>query len=58
MSYKIVLETWYQEKPYENNYETLVEDFDSMDEALAFLAKNHEKILNDYPVTGLKVKYV
>ena len=58
LKYKIVLETWYQERPKNTDYETLNEDFESIDEALSFLAENHYKILNDYPVTGLSINYV
>lgn len=55
---KIVLETWYQERPSEHSYETLHENFESIDEALAFLAENHESIVNNYPITGLSINYV
>ena len=55
---KIVLETWYQERLKNTEYETLNEDFESIEEALAFLSENHEKILNDYPVTGLSINYL
>ncbi len=55
---KIILETWYQETPEENHFETLLEDFESIDDALVFLAENHETIINNYPVVGVNIKYV
>ncbi len=55
---KIILETWYQETPTEHHFETLPEDFESIDEALSFLSVNYESIVNDYPVVGLSVNYV
>jgi len=55
---KIILETWYQETPTEYLLEILPEEFESIDEALSFLAVNYESILNDYPVTGINIKYV
>lgn len=55
---KIILETWYQETPTEYSLETLPEDFESIDDALSFLAVNYESILDDYPVTRVNIKYV
>ena len=55
---KIILETWYQETPKEYILETLPEEFESIDDALSFLAVNYESILDDYPVTGVNIKYV
>jgi hypothetical protein len=55
---KIILETWYQETPTEYPLEILPEDFKSIDDALSFLAVNYESILDDYPVTGVNIKYV
>lgn len=55
---KITLETWYQETPKETVIETLPEEFESIDDALSFLAVNYESILDDYPVTGVNIKYV
>ncbi len=58
MKCKIILKTWYQEYPEERQIEPLPEDFESIDEALSFLAVNFESITNDYPVVGLSVEYV
>ena len=58
MKCKIMLETWYQEYPLERQIEPLPEDFESIDEALSFLAVNYESIINDYPIVGLSVEYV
>lgn len=55
---KIILETWHQETPTEYPLEILPEEFESIDDALSFLAVNYESILNDYPVTGVNIKYV
>jgi hypothetical protein len=55
---KIILETWYQETPSYNHFETLSEEFESIDDALSFLSVNFESILNDYPLVGLNIKYV
>lgn len=55
---KITLETWYQETPKECQFEILPDDFESIDDALSFLAVNHEAILNNYPVVGISINYV
>lgn len=55
---KIKLETWYQEYPNEVDIEILPEEFSSIDEALEWLSVNYEKVLDDFPVTGLKIKYI
>ncbi len=54
---RIILETWYQETAKENHFETLPNIFESIDEALEYLSLNYNKILNDYPVVGLKIAY-
>ena len=54
---KIILGTWYQETPNDTVIEVLPEEFESIDEALSFLAVNFEAILDDYPVTSVNVKY-
>lgn len=58
MKCKIILETWYQEYPQERQFEPLPGDFESIDDALSFLAVNYESIINNYPVVGLSVEYV
>ena len=55
---KIVLEVWYQETPEERVLEILPEDFESLDDALSFLAVNYKSILGNFPVTGVNIKYV
>lgn len=57
--YKIILQTWYQEKPneiFEEQYEDL--EFDDIYDAAEYLGKNIEKIAEWYPVCGdITIKY-
>lgn len=55
---RIILETWYQEQPNKNDIEVLPQVFDSIDDALEFLSFNYERVLNEFPVVGLKIEYI
>jgi len=55
---RIILETWYQEQPNQNDIEILPQVFKSIDDALEFLSFNYESILYEFPVVGLKIQYV
>lgn len=55
---RIILETWYQEQPNQNDIEILPQVFKSIDDALEFLSFNYESILYEFSVVGLKIQYV
>ena len=55
---RIILETWYQEQPNQNDIEILPQVFKSIDDALEFLSFNYESILDEFPVVGLKIQYI
>ena len=55
---RIILETWYQEQPNQNDIEILPQVFKSIDDALEFLSFNYERILDESPVVGLKIQYI
>ena len=55
---RIILETWYQEQPNQKDIEILPQVFKSIDDALEFLSFNYERILDEFPVVGLKIQYV
>lgn len=50
--------TWYQETP-EKDYEEIYMDkgFDHMVEACEFFSKNWEKILDDFPVEKIEIRF-
>ena len=56
--YEIILFTWYQETPkdiYEEVYNNL--GFETLQEACEYLGTNAEKIIDEFPVTYITVKY-
>lgn len=57
MKCRILLETWYQEIPKENQLEMLPDIFKSLDDALEFLSFNYKRIVDEFPVVGLKIYY-
>ena len=56
--YEIAMTTWYQETP-EKDYEEIYMDkgFEHMDEACEFLSKHWEKILDDFPVEKIEIRF-
>jgi len=56
--YEIAMTTWYQETP-EKEYEEIYMDkgFDHMDDACEFFSKHWEKILDDFPVEKIEIRF-
>ena len=56
--YEIVLETWYQETPDKTHLEVYHgKGFARIEDACVFLGSNYEKILDEFPVESIKIKY-
>ena len=56
--YEIAMTTWYQETP-EKEYEEVYMDkgFENMDDACEFFSKHWEKILDDFPVERIEIRF-
>jgi len=56
--YKIILRCWYQEGGGTYDDEPLVtkEKFENIEDAIDYLAKNKEKILDEFPVESITIR--
>lgn len=55
--YEIIMVTWYQETNKES-YEVYKKlGFKFIDDACDYLSLNYKKILDEFPVNGLEIKY-